>query len=143
MVRLFRGVAVKVIFIDYSEKYFRDIAKTTVPDRRAGKFVQIRNNDMEYFVFSPKELTPYHADLVERFCAEKRLEGSYNEKNKSFIIHEPAWVVAGGGKFEIDKTEKLIRIYDNSMAYGRFDSEGLREKILSISGMSDYKVLIE
>ena len=133
----------KVIFIDYSEKYFRDIAKTTVPDRRSGKFVQIRNNETEYLVFSPKELTPYHADLVERFCAEKRLAGSYNEKNKSFVIHETAWIIAGGGKFEIDDAEKFIRIYDNSMAYGKFDSRGLREKIHSIPGVAGYAVLIE
>jgi len=134
---------VKVIFIDYSEKYYQEAAKSAAPNRRFGKFVQIRNNDTEYLVFSPKELTPYHADLVERFCAEKGLEGSYNEKNKSFVINETAWGVAGGGKFEIDDNEKFIRIYDDSMAYGRFDSEGLREKILSISGMSDYTVLIE
>ncbi len=49
----------------------------------------------------------------------------------------------GGGKFEIDKAEKYIRLYDNSMAYGRFDNEGLKEKIFLINGMSDYKVQIE
>ena len=133
----------KVIFIDYSEMYYQEVAKTAVPDKRTGKFVQIRNNDTEYLVFSPKELTPYHAGLVERFCAEKGLRGSYDDKNKSFAVHEPDWVVMGGGKFEIDKTEESIRLYDNSMAYGRFDSKGLREKIQSISGMSDYTVLIE
>jgi Janus/Ocnus family (Ocnus) len=133
----------KVIFIDYSEIYYQDAAKTAVPDRRSGKFVQIRSNDTEYLVFSPKELTPYHAGLVERFCTEKGLKGSYDDKNKSFVVHEPDWVVVGGGKFEIDETEKHIRLYDNSMAYGRFDSKGLKEKIHSISGMSEYKVLIE
>jgi len=34
----------------------------------------------------------------------------------------------GGGKFEIDKAEKHIRLYDNSMAYGRFDIEGLKKR---------------
>jgi Janus/Ocnus family (Ocnus) len=132
----------KVIFIDYSEIYYQDIAKTAAPDRRSGKFVQIRNNDTEYLVFSPKELTPYHAGLVERFCAEKGLKGSYNDKNKSFAVHEPDWVVVGGGKFEIDSTEKCIRLYDDSMAYGRFESKGLKEKIHSIFGFSGYTVLV-
>ena len=133
----------KVVSIDYSGIYYEAVAKTSVPDRRSGKFVQIRNNDTEYLVFSPKELTPYHAELVGRFCAEKGLKGSYDDKNKSFAIHEPDWVVVGGGKFEIDSAEKCIHLYDNSMAYGRFDTNGLRKKIHSISGMSDYTVLIE
>jgi hypothetical protein len=132
-----------VIFIDYSEIYYSSVAKTSAPNKRNGKFVQIRNNITEYLVFSPKELTPYHANLVERFCIEKVLDGSYNDKGKRFDIYDPAWVIIGGGKFEIDKAEKYIRLYDNSMAYGKFDSKGLKEKILSIDEMSDYKVQIE
>jgi hypothetical protein len=132
-----------VIFIDYSGIYYSSVAKTAMPDKLAGKFVQIRNNNKEYLIFSPKEFTPYHANLVERFCLEKGLSGSYNIEGKRFDIHDPAWIIVGGGKFEIDKTEKYIRLYDNSMAYGRFDSRGLKEKILLIDKMSDYKVQID
>ena len=132
-----------VISIDYSEIYYSSVAKTPVPDKRTGKFVQIRHNDTEYLVFSPKEFAPYHADIVERFCLEKGLHGSYDSRSKRFDIHDPGWVIVGGGKFEIDKAEKYIRLYDNSMAYGRFDNEGLKEKIFLINGMSDYKVQIE
>lgn len=114
-----------------------------MPDKFTGKFVQIRNNNTEYLIFSPKEFTPYHANLVERFCSETGLNGSYNNEGKRFDIHDPAWFILGGGKFEIDKTGKYIRLYDNSMAYGRFDSKGLKEKILLIDEMSDYKVQIE
>jgi hypothetical protein len=131
-----------VILIDYSEIYYSTIMKTAVPDRLAGKFVQIRNSTTEYLVFAPKELAPYHADIVERFCSEKGLSGHYDSERKRFEIHDPGWVIAGGGKFETDKAEKRIRLYDNSMAYGRFDTEGLREKILSLEGMSDYRVQI-
>jgi hypothetical protein len=133
----------KVIFIDYAGIYYHDVAKTAVPEKRTGKFVQIRNNDTEYLVFSPKELTTYHAGLVERFCAERGLKGFYNDKNKSFVLRESHWVVVVEGKFEIDSTEKCIRMYDNSMAYGRFDSKGLRERIHSVIGFSGYTVLIE
>lgn len=132
-----------VIFIDYSEIYYSSVAKTAMPDKLTGKFVQIRNDNTEYLIFSPKEFTPYHANLVERFCLETGLNGSYNTEGKRFDIYDPAWVIVGGGKFEIDKTGKYIRLYDNSMAYGRFDSKGLKEKILLIDEMSDYKVQIE
>jgi len=133
----------KAIVIDYAEKYYQDRAKTAMPEKRSGKFVQVRNNETEYLVFSPKEFTPYHAGLVEQFCKEKGLKGVYDTKNKRFDIQEPAWIVVGGGKFERDDREKHIRLYDNSMAYGRFDSKGLRGKILSAAGMSDYTVQIE
>jgi len=133
----------QIICIDYSEIYYPEIAKTPVPDRRAGKFVQVRHNNTEYLIFSPKEFTPYHADLVKLFCKEKGLKGSFNRTSKYFEISDPAWVVTGGGKFEVDKKKKFIRLYDNSMAYGQFDRRGLKEKILSMGFASDYMVVIE
>ena len=127
-----------VILIDYSESYYFREAKIPVPATRSGKFVQIRNKTTEYLVLAPKEFAPYHADIVERFCREEGLSGSYNGEGKRFDIHEPAWIIVGGGKFELDKGKKYIRFYDNSMAYGRFDSKGLKGKILSIGELSDY-----
>lgn len=71
------------------------------------------------------------------------IPGVYNSQNKSFEIHDPAWVVAGGGKFEIDRKKRLLRLYDDSMAYGKFDRKGLNEKILSIAEFSNYTVQID
>ena len=132
----------KLIFVDYSAIYYSQVVKQAMPEKLAGKFVQIRDDTTEYLVFAPKEFAPYHADIVERFCSERGLSGHYNSKGKRFEIHDSGWVVAGGGKFEMDRTEKRIRLYDNSMAYGRFDTEGLREKILSLKRMSDYRVQV-
>lgn len=133
----------KVVFVDYSETYYSNAAKTDVLDKYAGKFVQIRNDSTEYLILSPKEFIRYHADIVERFCNERGIKGVYNSAIKRFDIHDPAWVVAGGGKFEIDKIKKHLRLYDNSMTYGRFDSKRLREKILSINEFSGFDVNIE
>jgi hypothetical protein len=137
------GANRKIIFIDYSEVYYSTVAGTDMPDRRAGKFVQIRNNNTEYLIFSPKEFTRYHADIVERFCTERGIVGLYNNTNKRFDILDPGWVVIGGGKFEMVRTTKYIRLYDDSMVYGRFDTKGLKKKILLIKGFSDYVVQIE
>jgi hypothetical protein len=133
----------RIIFIDYSETYYRDIAGTDMPERYAGKFVQIRKGSEEYLVFSPKEFTRFHADIVRSFCTEREIPGVFNSQSKSFDIHDTSWVVAGGGKFEIDREKKLLRLYDNSMAYGRFERRGLKEKILAIAKLSDYRVRIE
>jgi hypothetical protein len=134
---------VKVILIDYSDPCLSREAKTSVPAGSSGKFVQIRNKTTEYLVFAPKECASYHADIAERFCREKGLRGSRNGEGKRFDIHEPTWVVVGGGKFELDKKKKHIRLYGNSLVYGRFDSRGLRDKILSICELSDYTADIE
>lgn len=113
-------------------------ASDKTPGKSEGKFVQIRTGNTEYLVFSTKEISPYHADIVERFCREKGIPGSYNGQGKKFIIHDPQWVVCGGGKFEINAAEKYVRLYDNSMAYGRFVSEGLKEKILTMKNFHGY-----
>lgn len=130
-----------VVFVDYSGTYYSG-KNESVPDKINGKFVQIRNKQTEYLVFSPKELTLYHANIVERFCLERGLKGAYAGEGKRFDIRKPGWGVVGGGKFDIDKTQKQIRLYDNSLAYGRFDSKGLKEKISSTGKFPGYSVVI-
>jgi hypothetical protein len=132
----------KAVIIDYSGFLCPSAAGGTATDRTAGKFVQIRNNDSEYLIFSPRELTPYHADLVEKFCEERKIPGRYVRERKRYDIHDPDWVVAGGGKFEADRERKSILLYDNSMAYGRFDAKGLKEKIHRTIELADYTVTI-
>ena len=73
--------------IDYTPFYYTSLAGTPVPAVVAGKFVQIRNGDTLYLVFSPKELTKYHANIVERFCMDKGIEGSYDAKRREIHHH--------------------------------------------------------
>jgi hypothetical protein len=128
--------------IDYSPLYYTEIAKTDVPPIIIGKFVQIRNESMEYLVFSPKDFTKYHANIVERFCLDKGLEGSYDPDGKRYDIYDREWDIVGGGKFEIDTTKQTIRLFDDSMAYGKFDSRGLPEKVSSIRAYSGYAIML-
>ena len=131
------------VVIDYAGICSSEEGKKAVSEKRSGKFVQIRNDDREYLVFSTADLTPYHADIVERFCREKGLHGTYDGARKRFDISDTAWVIAGGGKFEIDKEQRYIRLYDNSMAYGRFDSQKLSEKIRGTDLPKDLEIRIE
>jgi len=131
------------IIIDYGRTHYPLTPGREVPDRRAGKFVQVRNDETEYLIFSPMELTPYHADLVERFCEERKIPGSYVRERRRYDIHDPSWVVVGGGKFEADSRKKIVILYDNSMAYGRFDARELKEKIRRTKELGDYEIRIE
>ena len=133
----------RVVIVDYSVMYYKGVAKTALPAVRSGKFVQLRHDDIDYLVLSPKEYGPYHADILERFCRERSIDGAYKEGKKRFDIHDAGWVIQGGGKFEIDETKRHIRLYDNSMAYGRFDARSLRDGILQSEMFKDYEISIE
>jgi hypothetical protein len=132
----------ELIYRDYSRIYYREIG-VALPDKIAGKFVQMQNDSAEYIVFFPRKVSRYHADIVKRFCDERGISGVYNNALKRFDIHDPEWTVVGGGKFAIDRMKKQLRLYDDSMAYGKFNGQGLKEKIRSLSVFSGYNVLIE
>jgi hypothetical protein len=131
------------VLIDYIPFYYASIAHTAIPPQVAGKFIQIGNGNMLYLVLSPKELTKYHANIVERFCMDKGIEGSYDTKREKFSILDQAWLIVGGGKFERDGNKKAIKLYDNSMAYGKFKAENLKDALASLPEFSGYTITIE
>ena len=129
--------------IDYTPFYYTSLAGTAVPPVTSGKFVQLRNGDTLYVVLSPREFTKYHANIVERFCMDKGIEGSYDAKREKFTILDRAWVIIGGGKFERDANKKAVKLYDNSMAYGKFDMTGLKEALADLLDLAGYSIIIE
>ena len=132
-----------VVIVDYSGLHDPAGTNTSRLDERSGKFVQIRMGDTEYLVFSSKEQAPYHAHIVEHFCLERGIRGAHEGEGKKFSIHEPGWTVVGGGKYEVDKEHAYIRLYDDSVAYGKFDRKGLKGKIRTIERFHDFEVRIE
>jgi hypothetical protein len=131
------------VLIDYTSFYCAFFLHAPIPPVITGKFVQIRNGNTLYFVLSPKEFMKYHANIVERFCMDKGIEGSYDLRREKFFIQDKAWVIIGGGKFERDANKKAIKLYDNSMAYGKFNATGLEEAISRLPEFSGYTINIE
>lgn len=131
--------------IDYSTVFYKTIAKKPMPEKRGGKFIQIRNEEKktEYLVLSPSELSSFHANIVERFCLLKGIEGVYTTKKMDrYEIQDPEWVIVGGGKWSIDDNEKRLVLFDNSGVYGKFDAKGLRKKILDTGKLPGYEITI-
>ena len=131
-----------ITFIDYTTFHFTSIAGTQVPASVTGKFVQIRNGNTLYIILSPREFTKYHANIIERFCMDKRIEGHYDARREKFTIDDQAWQIVGGGKFERDSNKKAIKLYDNSMAYGKFESTGLSEMLGALPEFSGYDIIV-
>ncbi len=132
-----------MILIDYTPFYYTSIAQTGIPPVTAGKFVQIRHGQELFIVLSPKDFTKYHANIIERFCMDKGIEGSYDKEHTKFIIADTAWKVLGGGKFDRDANKKTIKFYDNSMAYGKFQKTGLSEMVTALPEFAGYAIVIE
>lgn len=130
-------------FIDYTSCYYTSIAQTAIPAITTGKFVQLRNGNDMYLIISPKELTKYHANIVERFCMDRGIEGSYDAKREKFFIRDRSWQIIGGGKFERDANKKAIKLSDNSMAYGKFKAEGLKNALAALPDFAGYAIEIE
>ncbi len=133
----------RFVITDYSHLYYVTLSRTSLPVRRHGKFIQIRDDKAEYFLLSPRELSAYHANIVERFFSERRIEGLYNGKRDYYEISAPGWKIVGGGMWAINEDEKVLYLSGSSQAYGRFDQDCLSEKILSIREMAGYTVRID
>jgi hypothetical protein len=133
----------KLVFIDYSAQYYGKAEGNPLPNKRSGKFVQIRNKDTEYLVLSPRGLAAYHANIAERFFLSMGITGTYNGKRDHYKVKNPSWVVAGGGVWEIDEGAGRLRLSGTSMAYGKFNARGLAGRLRSVSSLSGYDVRID
>ena len=127
------------VLVDYSAAVYGD----EPPTQRGGKFIQVRNLDTEYMVLSLKQLTPYHANIAERFFSEMRVAGGMNDKKTLFTLNDGEWEIVGGGSWEIDAAAQSIRLFGASQAYGQFERRGLAEQIKSVQGFAAYSVNIE
>jgi hypothetical protein len=128
--------------IDYSERYYSELKGTGAPPDRTGKFVQIREERAEYLVLSPREYSYYHANIVEIFFLSKGIVGRYNAKGDVYEMDHPDWTIVGGGTWTMDGKGRELRLLGSSEAYGKFDPEGLKQRIESLKEMSGYRVRV-
>ncbi|NOZ25565.1 MAG: hypothetical protein GXO94_05690 [Nitrospirae bacterium] len=133
----------KIEFTDFSDVYYGTISRETKPGKRKGKFVQLRNENTEHIVLSPIQLSPFHANIIERFCLANGIRGRYTgDKMERFVIEHPGWKVIGGGHWEMDDGEKRLVLGGASYVYGRFDGSGLSERLGTVDALNGYSVVI-
>ncbi|MEC4684721.1 MAG: hypothetical protein VST71_03185 [Nitrospirota bacterium] len=131
-------------FIDFSDIYYGSITKKVKPRKRKGKFIQLRNNKTEYLILAPISLSPFHANILERFCLTNGIYGRYtNSKMEKFEIEDFEWEVVGGGHWEMDDDKKILVLSGASYVYGRFAPSRLREKIRAVDALKGYRITIK
>lgn len=94
----------------------------------AGKFLQFTWRGQEYLIFAPFELHRYHNQILGHFLADNAVAHRWVTK-QTLDVGDPELAVTGGGRFRVNLNRKVLELYDNSLAYGRFDESRLPDKI--------------
>jgi hypothetical protein len=122
--------------VDYSEVFFVDLEEGEIPRQRDGKFVLITNHHDVFAVFSPRGLSYYHANIVERFLLLQGIHGQYNVKRDVFYPNSSDWHVMGGGLWQVNEDEGILRVYGHSQAYGGVDLQAFAENMRDAGGIN-------
>lgn len=123
-----------VVILDYSSP--------GAPGEREGKFLQLVLGGREYLLFASGEPYRYHNQILARFLAERGVPHRWATSER-LEIDGPGPTVVGGGRFRSDATGRVLELWDDSHAYGRFDERGLAEKIAAAGhAWSGYRVAI-
>ena len=128
--------------IDYSHLHYVLLHDDRIPPRREGKFVVMKNGDKRHVVFSPRGLSVFHANIVERFLNERGITGQYNAKRDVFYFLSSEWEVEGGGHWSLDETGGSLCISGKSLAYGSVDLEELALQLGSVEAFQGVRVAI-
>lgn len=98
------------------------------PDAWEGKFVQLTVHGGEHLVFAARVLHQFHNQILARFLGERAVPHRWVDP-QTLAIASTDVAVAGGGRFRVDNVAHTLDLWDNSQAYGRFNDQGLAEKI--------------
>ena len=107
-----------------------------------GKFIQFTLGEREYLVFAPFSLHLYHNQILSQFVRENDIAHRWIGR-ETLAVDDPELQVIGGGRFHVDEQRGVLKLSDNSQAYGRFDERGLADKIAASGHVwSRYKIVI-
>lgn len=112
------------------------------PAQIEGKFLELTLHDSEYLLFAPRGLYPYHNHILARFLNDQNIPHRWAQEDR-LEFDFPALRVIGGGRFRVNVSERMLLLWDNSQAYGRFEASGLEQKIAQANHpWSEYGVKI-
>lgn len=93
-----------------------------------GKFLQLTWRGQGYLIFASRQLHHYHNQILGNFLADNRIAHRWVTEAR-LEVNDPDLVVIGGGRFRLNLGDMHLELWDNSQLYGRFDEQGLFEKI--------------
>lgn len=93
-----------------------------------GKFLQFRWQGNEYLLFATRDEHLFHNQMLSHFLTDHNLPHQWRDAEHLEIPLSDLTVV-GGGRFHFTANPAQLKLWDNSMAYGRFDDAGLADRL--------------
>ncbi len=93
-----------------------------------GKFLQFRWQGNEYLLFATRDEHLFHNQMLGRFLSDRSLPHHWRD-SEHLEFSLPDLTVMGGGRFHFTANPAHLELWDNSMAYGRFDDVGLVDRL--------------
>lgn len=112
-------------------------------DNQICKFIIVRQNGLCCLVAGRVEEYPYHANLVYRFCVERGIPSRWERKPDLLTVFDEETEIQGGGWMEINQSDRSLRIYGHSKAYGRFPANEVNRIIITDSFFEPFSVTVE
>ena len=128
--------------LDFSDVYFVVLQKGSVPPVRQGKFIVMTGGGGRYAAFSPRELSVYHANVLERLLLRHGIRGQYNMKGDVYDYDAPGWTVEGGGLWRLDGRQGTLEISGRSASYGGVDLEELAGELHRAGAFGGVEVVV-
>ncbi len=98
-------------------KTYRDLAASA---EEQGKFVLLAKGRSLHLVLSPVSLTPYHADIVEKYLVGEGLAEVAGAGEAGCRILSPGWEVHGGGYYHVQGWLHHLVMHGKSTAFGKY-----------------------
>jgi hypothetical protein len=93
-----------------------------------GKFVQVVLEHQEYLVFAPFARHRFHSQILAEFLEANEILVIWASQSE-LVFCSPGLRVLGGGRFRADPESRVLKLWDESTAYGRFHEQGLAERL--------------
>ncbi len=106
------------------------------------KFVVIGYDSENHLVFGPVREYPYHANLVEVFCSQNELAGSWERKPDMFNVFEEDVMLRGGGYLVVQSKTRKVEFSGRSTAYGAFRAADVKAIVTGSPLFADFRVVI-
>jgi len=106
---------------------------------KEGKFVQLWWRGAEHLCLASRRRAKFHAQIVELFCLQNDISFQARSDGVCETL-DPALRVVGGGRFELDRAHRHLRIFGTSMGYGPFDPRGLDARLGSCDALWGFTV---
>lgn len=93
-----------------------------------GKFVQIVVENREYLVFAPFVRHRFHNQILAEFLDARGIPTIWASQSE-LVFCSTGLKVLGGGRYRADPESRVLKLWDESTAYGRFYEQGLAQRL--------------